>query len=377
VTYSQTINVLGWGQDTFGAHKIRIILPFRIFVKLISVAKDPSKKPTDFFPLFPNGVPATVTLDLSMTGSPPKMCVEVVDWALKIDLGPTFKMEHDKVLKNLQAGGPLCVPFDASKALQNALPSLPPAQNAVLFAAYGLDVLVSIEVRIEFSPQPRWTKEDWQTWAGTYSSTLGPGADWDISIDPDLLVEFAASQFQDGLSGMQGFTMDSSATGSWEAPGDFNSGRIKITEDGHVNIAECWNDIGVTLNATINLEISNGKLIEHGFVDWDLTDSDVALCGIIYGGPIGALVGGLIAPPLGVIVGGLIGSVIGIVVAAILGSVFAGQKTLVGNFSKPSCNVIDQHNFICTTSLVLPELDFGAGVRATLAITQVDASAEL
>src|SRR5262249_49951649 len=120
-----------------------------------------------------------------------------------------------------------------------------------------------------------------------------------------------------------------------------------------------------------------GKLIEHGFVDWDLTDSDVALCGIIYGGPIGALVGGLIAPPLGVIVGGLIGSVIGIVVAAILGSVFAGQKTLVGNFSKPSCNVIDQHNFICTTSLVLPELDFGAGVRATLAITQVDASAEL
>src|SRR5215471_15051191 len=175
VTYSQTINVLGGGQDTVSANKIRIILPFRIFVKLISVAKDPSKEPTDYF--VPNGVPATVTLDLSMTGSPPKMCVEVVDWALKIDLGPSFKMEHDKVLKNLQAGGPLCFPFDASQSLQNALPTLPPAQNALLFATYrGLNVgLVSLKVRIEFSPQPRWTKQDWQAWSDTYSSTLVPG----------------------------------------------------------------------------------------------------------------------------------------------------------------------------------------------------------
>jgi hypothetical protein len=367
--FSQTVNVAGGSQATIQSRKIRIDLGFRIFLKLISVAQDPDAESDNYF-LFSGGLGATLSLDLSMSGSPAVLCVEVADFNLSIDLGDDFKKTRDKVLEQLQSSGAICVPFDPS-AITSVLGQFT-AQNVVLAAeSDGSDegaTVSAIGIRIEVGDDPQTTAGDWSSFVNGFASTLSvDGPDWNVHIDSQLIVDFAVGQFQSGLAGMQDLTIDpATATGSWAVPGDFGGGQIVMGAEGYASPSECPNNIGVTLSATVDLELSGGQLIEHGFVDWDLTDSDVFVCGLTYGGPVGALIGGIVAGPIGAIVGAVIGTVVGVAVAAIIASVFAGDKSLKGNFDQPSCNVIDDHNFQCSTSLALPALDFGAGVRAKL-----------
>src|SRR6185437_1698401 len=361
----QTVNVKTGSPSTVSAAKIRVDLGFHIFVKLISVAQDPSQPKNTYFGL-PGGIPANLSVDISMQGAQPELCVEIVDWKLLLDIVPNFQPLHDKVLAQLQSAGKICVPFDPS-GITGVLGSVS-VQNAVFAAQTDANGNVSaICIRIEAGASPQTTQADWHSFVTGFQNTLTlDGPDWNVQIDPQLIVDFAVAQFQSGLGGMSGFTVDDPANGSWLVPGAFNGGQIAMSDHGHMKVDECPNNIGVTLSASVDLQFSNGNLIEHGFVDWDLTDSDVFVCGLTYGGPVGVVVGALIAGPIGAVVGGLIGTIIGVTVAAILASVFAGKKSLQGNFNQPGCTVVDQHHFTCTTSLELPKLDFGAGVTATL-----------
>ena len=130
-SFSQTVNVNGGSQATIMSPKIRIDLGFHIFPKLISVAQDPDAASDDYF-VFKTGVGATLSLDLSMMGSPAVLCVEIVDFKLSIDLGSDFQKTHDQVLQKLQSSGAICVPFDPS-AITSVLGQFT-AQNVVLAA---------------------------------------------------------------------------------------------------------------------------------------------------------------------------------------------------------------------------------------------------
>lgn len=254
------------------------------------------------------------------------------------------------------------------------------AQNVVLASQTdGGGNIQAICIRIEVGASPQTANTDWVNFVTGFASTLSAvGPDWSITLDQQLIVDYAVAQFQSGLNGMQGYTVDDPATGSWSSPGAFGAGQIDMGDDGHFQVSECPNNIGVTISSTVDLELSGGNLIEHGYVDWDLSDGDVFVCGLAYGGPIGVVIGAAIAGPLGAVVGGIIGGALGAIVVAIIATVMSGNKSLQGNFNSPGCTVVDQHHFTCTTSLDLPSMDFGAGVHATLSAgTMVGLAASL
>ena len=364
---TQTVLLAGGGTGSVSGPKVRFQLGLKIFVKLISVAQDPSQ-PESEYALLPGGIPTTLSLDLSLTGGAnTELCLEVADLTSILAI-PQLDAALQNVKTQLQSAGPLCVPFDVSAI--SALVGNVQAQNVVLAAQTdNVGNVTAVGIRIEVGSAPADNLPDWQNFVTAFQSTLSTaGPDWNILIDPQILVDYAAGQFQSGLAGLSGYSIDSPVTGSWIVPGAFGGGQIALSDDGHFAVSECPNNIGVTITATMDLQLAAGDLVEHGFIDWDLSDSDVFLCGISYGGPIGALVGTLVAPGIGTIIGGIIGGIVGSIVFGIIAGVMSGNKTLVGNFNSPSCTVGDQHHVTCTSPLDLPTIEFGNGVGAALSV---------
>lgn len=103
---TQTVNVTSGGNSVTAA-KVQVVLDFRVFLKLISVAEDPAQ-PKDTYYGLAGGIPATLSLDLSLSGSPASLCVAIVDWDLASFVQPMVKNYPQlkaKILANLQAGG--------------------------------------------------------------------------------------------------------------------------------------------------------------------------------------------------------------------------------------------------------------------------------
>jgi hypothetical protein len=367
---SQSVRVAGGGQATVQTSKLRIRLSFHIFIKLISEAQDPDVAPDHYWTFFPTGLSATLSLELSMTGSPAALCVEVLDWKPSIDLG---KEMHDKVLGDLQAAGPLCVPFDAS-IITGVLGSVK-SQSAVLVVVRDPGgSVISVAVVIEIGNAPQMKKAEWQSLVDGLTSSLAVvGPDWNVTIPGKVLAAEVASRFESGMAQVKDITIDGPATGEWSAPGAFGGGTVEVHLDSHVSLPECPNDIGVHLYGKIDLDLTINELVEHIYADWVPDDGDVDTCGATFGGPIGALIGGLVAGPIGAVVGALIGVIIGAVVAGVVASAFAGSKSLKGNVNQPGCTVVDDHHFTCTTLLDLPSLDFGGGIQARLKANEIKA----
>jgi hypothetical protein len=368
---TQTVQVAGGGSAQVSGPQAQIQLGGRLFVKLISVAQDP-KQSQNTYEYLPSGLPFTLLLNLSMQGQPgtTELCLTVSDITSPLQI-PQLLTALAQFKIQLEAAGPTCVPFDIGGMISLLGPVQ--SQNAVIAAQVDASGnVLAVGFRIEIGNQPAETQSGWQKFTANFQNTLAAeGPDWNILIDPQSMVNLALGELQSGLSKLAGYTPSGPVTGAWVTPGAFNEGQIAFSNSGNFAVSECPNAIGVTISGTIDLQLAGSSLVEDLFIDWDLNDGDVFVCGLSYGGPIGALVGTLIAPGIGTIIGAVVGSIVGPIVIAIFATVLSNDKTLQGNFTAPGCAVTDKHHAVCTTSLALPPVDFGNGVRAALTVSNM------
>lgn len=142
----------------------------------------------------------------------------------------------------------------------------------------------------------------WHAFLSGVLETTGASGDWSVFAHRTLIEATARAQIRDALEAVPGFDVDGAISTSWMGLGTAG-GKLTASLAGTVTDSPCPNDIGVSnmsldLLSSIN-DADDGLSIDGDF-QYSLNGGDVALCGFLLGGPVGALVFNAIADVAGV-----------------------------------------------------------------------------
>lgn len=144
----------------------------------------------------------------------------------------------------------------------------------------------------------------WQSYLGGNLAVVaaqGPN-DWRVFMTDNLLRGGMRRRFKKVVEDADNLEpLGSMSTTWWPVPGD---GRATAAFDVDVDVDECPNTIGAEIDVVIDFSLVGSDLVMDGRLDWNLYDSDVLLCGALFGGfvlapltvPIAAHVGDVFTP---------------------------------------------------------------------------------
>lgn len=132
----------------------------------------------------------------------------------------------------------------------------------------------------------------WQSFIDGSTQGAGATGDWSAFVHQTLLREAFEDRVGEGLLTVPGFELDGPISTTWLGLGAAG-GAMTMNFPATLTDTECPNDIGlddVFINLTTGLNASSDGLAGDGAVAWNADDLDVFLCGMAFGGPVGAIV---------------------------------------------------------------------------------------
>jgi hypothetical protein len=315
----------------------------KLFLKEVSVAQDPDQAP-DTYISTPSG---TLLIRLSATHG--AVCARLIGYE---GAGLEFLASLIPEIQNIiDSQEEYCAAINLG-ALSQLIGSAETTNVALAAVADSTGLVETLGLRIELNG-PSTTSGDWQEYISSFDESFESPTRWSLVIAKELIEAALVRRFEALDVEHDQFKIDSLVDLSWRFPGAYGGGGAVATFSGHIENIPCPNDIGVDpITLTLDFKLEGSSLVGYGEADWNVVDSDVALCAVVYGPAAGSLVSEIV---FGVVAG-----------------VLSGNQSLADEaVFPPECVATGERTFTCTFPFELEPLDFGGGARLTLTPTSL------